>query len=73
MVFSNLTEIVAMTTEPADQNTDNIEIISSVISETASLLDESSAEGNIEPEVIEMVICHAYSSFSFQVCFEGLW
>ena len=73
MVVNNLTEIVAMTTEPADQNTDNIQIISSVIFETASLLNQSSAEGNIEPAVVETVICHAHSSFSFQVCFEGLW
>ena len=56
-VFNNLTEIVVMTTEPSDQNTDNIQIISSFVSETASILNQSSAGGNIEPAVIEMVSC----------------
>ena len=61
MVVSNLTEIVDITTEPSDQNTDNIQIISAVIFEAASLLDQTSVEGNVEPEVIEMVSCNALS------------
>ena len=63
VVFNNLTEIVVMTTELADQNMDNIEVISSVILETALLLNQSSTEGTIEPVVIEMVSCHAHSRF----------
>ena len=43
--------------DPSDQNTDNIQIISSFFSETASILNQSSAEGSIEPTVIEMVSC----------------
>ena len=58
MVFNNLTGIVVQTTEPADQNTDNIQIISSVIFETASILNQSSAQGNIEPAIIQMVSCY---------------
>ena len=61
MVVNNLTEIVDMTTEPSDQNTDNIQIISTIMFETASLLDQTSVEGNLEPEVIEMVSCNAFS------------
>ena len=70
-VLNNLTGIVVKTTEPVDQNVDNIEIISSIVFETASLLNQSSAEGNIEPAVIEMVSCHALSSSSFQIRFLG--
>ena len=55
MVFNNLTKIVIMATEPADQNIDNIQIVSMVISKTASLFDQSPPVGNIEPEVIATV------------------
>ena len=57
MIVNNLTEIVAMTTEPADQNTDNIEIVREVMFETASLLNQALAEGKLELEVIQMVSC----------------
>ena len=66
MVVNNLTEIVVMTTEPADQNMDNIQIISTVMFETASLLDQTDVEGNLEQEVIQMVSCNSLSSLSFQ-------
>ena len=62
--FDNLNEVVAMTTEPADQNPDNIQIISSFFSKTASVLNQSSAEGNIEPAVIEMVSYFKHICFS---------
>ena len=58
--FNDLANIVSMTTDPADQNTDNIQIISSFFSKAASILNQSSAEGNIEPAVIEMVSCFIY-------------
>ena len=67
VLFNNLTEIVGMATEHADQNTDNIQTISTVIVKTASLLNESLAEGNVESEVIEMVSCSGLSSCSVQV------
>ena len=57
MVVNNLTEIVTMTAKPSDKNADNIKIISIVIVEVASLLGQTSVEGNLEPEVIQMVSC----------------
>ena len=54
--MNNLTEIVVMTEDPADQNMDNIQIISTVVSETAALLTlPPTPEQVIEPEVIEVV------------------
>ena len=44
-----------MTMDPADQNVDNIQIISSVIFDSAAVLAPVQV---IEPEVIEMVSCH---------------
>ena len=73
MVVNNLTEIVVMTTEPADQNMDNIQIISTVMFEVALLLDQTLVEGNLEPQVIAMVSCDARSSSSFQQYFKGKW
>ena len=67
IVASNLTEIVAMTTKPVDQNADNIQIISAVLFEMASLLGQASVKGNFEPEVIQMVSCIAHSMSSFQL------
>ena len=55
-----------MTTEPADQNTDNIQIISIVMFETASLLGQTLVEGNLEPAVIQMVSCNTLSSSSLK-------
>ena len=70
MVVNNLAEIVAMTTEPADQNADNIQIISTIISKTASLLGQPSVATNLEPEVIQMVSCNKLSSSSLQLYFK---
>ena len=55
MVVNSLSEIVAKTTEPVDQNADNIQIISKVLFEMASLLSQASVKGNLQPEVIQMV------------------
>ena len=63
-----MTEIVVMTIEPADQNVDNVQIISEVMLETASLLDQTFMEGNLEPNVIETVSCNMLLSSSFQLC-----
>ena len=52
--MNNLTDIVVMTMDPADQNVANIQIIGMVVFETAAILALPSPE-MIEPEVIEMV------------------
>ena len=58
IVISNLTEIVVMTVDPADENDENLQIISEVVFETAALLALPPVEQVIEPEVIEMVSYH---------------
>ena len=58
MVMNNLTDIVIMINETSDQNDQNIEIISSVVIQTASLLALPAIEQAVEPEVIEMVSYH---------------
>ena len=63
VVVSNLTEIVAMTAKPSDQNADNIKIVSMVIFEVASLFSQTSVEGNLEPKVILMVSCNDFFIF----------
>ena len=65
--MNSLTEIVGMTTEPVDQNADNIQIISTVIIELASLLSQASVKGNLEPEVIQIVSHIEHSMSSFQL------
>ena len=67
MVVNNLTRVVVMTTKPADQNTDNIQIISMVMFETASLLRQTLVEGNLEPEVIQMVSCDTSHGCHFKI------
>ena len=62
MIVNNLTDIVANATEPSDQNSDNIQIVRTVIFETALLLDETMVEGNLEPQVIQMV---SYNPFHY--------
>ena len=70
MVVNSLTAIVGMTTEHVDQNADNIQIISTIIIETASLLGQASMKGNLEPKVIQMVSCSELSPSSFQLYFK---
>ena len=67
MVVNSLTEIVAMTTDPVDQNTDNIQIISTIIFDMASLLGKASVMQKLEPEIIQMVSCIEHSKSSFQL------
>ena len=67
MAANRLTEIIAMTTERVDQNVDNIQIISTVIFEMASLLGQASVKGNLEPEVIQIVSHIDHSTSSFQL------
>ena len=67
-ILNNLTGIVDVTTETSDQNIDNIQIISSIIFETASILNQSTFEDNVAAAVIEMVSCHGYS-LPFRMCF----
>ena len=67
MVVNNLTRVVVMTTVPADQNTDNIQIISMVMFETASFLGQTLVEGNLEPEVIQMVSCDRPHGCHFKI------
>ena len=52
MVVNSLTEIVVMATKPVDQNSDNIQIINTVIFEIASLLRQTFVKGNLALEVI---------------------
>ena len=54
--MNNLTEIVVMTEDLADQNMDNLQIITVVVVETAALLAlPPTPEQGVEPEVIEVV------------------
>ena len=69
MVVNSLTAIVGMTTERVDQNADNIQIISTIIVETASLIGQAYVKGNLEPKVIQMVSCSQLSLSLFQLYF----
>ena len=64
--MNNLTEIVVMTEDPADQNMDNLQIITVVVVETAALLAlPPTPEQGVEQEVIEVVSyqMHTYCKY----------
>ena len=65
-MISNLAEIVVSTEDSADQSMDNIQIISAVIFETASLLDSFVGNQSVEPEVLESV-SYMYHMQTFNV------
>ena len=60
VVMGDLTDAVAMATDPVNQNVNNIQTISSVMLEIAAILDQS-PEGTLGAETIVKVGLHKIS------------
>ena len=54
-VSYNLSDLITSTTDTADQNTDNIIIVSAILNQTASLLSDSTILTALSHEEVSMV------------------
>ena len=54
-VSYNLSDLITSTTDTADQNTDNIIVVSAILNQTASLLSDSTILTALSHEEVSMV------------------